>query len=314
MILRLGTLLAGWLGASLLIFAALRVLPGDVAAVLGGTESSPETIAQIRAELGLEAPLWQQYWDWLSAFLRGDMGRSTLTKMPVAEQVAAKAAVTVPLAVLGLGFALLFAVPLGIWSAYRARTRRSEGATALALAVSAAPPVWVAMLLISLLAVSLRLLPAQGFPASGWADPGAAFRSLLLPALAISLVDGAILFRFVRSATLAALHTDTVRCGMSFGLTRAQALVRFGLPQVALSLLGLLGVQFAALLAGTVVIEHIFNLPGLGSMLVADVNNRDLPQVQSVLLLLTGAILLLGAVLDILQRLADPRLRSRGAA
>jgi peptide/nickel transport system permease protein len=291
---RLVLLLVGLLAASALIFFTIRVLPGDVAQVIAGTDATPEAVAAIRDRLGLGQPVLLQYLDWIGGLLRGDLGNSLVTGTPVASELAEKAQVTVP----------------------AVRRTRATG-TIISFAsqgLAAVPVVWAGMMLVLLFAVVLGWLPAQGFPRAGWNDPLAAIRSLLLPALTIGVVEGAVLLRFVRSAALDAIGQDYVRTAAAKGLTRSQALVRHGLPNVALSVVTVLGLQIAGLIVGSVIIEQLFTLPGIGRMLVADVGNRDLVKVQGELLVLTGVVLVIGAVVDVVHRLADPRLRERERA
>jgi len=181
----------------------------------------------------------------------------------------------------------------------------SVGAQALA----AVPVVWAGMMLVVVFAVTLGWLPAQGFPRAGWSDPAAAFRALVLPAVTIGVVEGAVLLRFVRSATLQAMGQDFVRTAAAKGLTRTQALLRHGLPSVGLSVITVLGVQVAGIMVGAVVIEQLFSLPGIGRMLVEDTGNRDLVKVQGELLVLTGLVLIIGFVVDLVHRILDPRQR-----
>ncbi|MET0297349.1 MAG: ABC transporter permease, partial [Microbacterium sp.] len=176
-------------------------------------------------------------------------------------------------------------------------------------ALAAVPVVWAGMMLVVVFAVWLGWLPAQGFPRAGWQDPWAAFRALLLPALTIGIVEGAMLLRFVRSATLQAVGQDFVRTAAAKGLTRDAALVRHGLPVVGLSVITVLGLQVAGIIVGAVVIEQLFTLPGIGRMLVDDVSRRDLPKVQGELLALTGFVLVVGFVVDLVHRMIDPRQR-----
>jgi peptide/nickel transport system permease protein len=306
---RLALLVVGLVVASVLIFASLRVLPGDVAQLIAGTDAGPDQVAAIRESLGLNVPLPQQYLDWMGGLLRGDLGTSLLTGVPVAAELLDKARVTVPLGVLSLLIAILIAVPFGVLSALR---RGRAGANALSLgaqALAAVPVVWAGMMLVVVFAVWLGWLPAQGFPRGGWAQPSEALRALILPALTIGIVEGAMLLRFVRSATLQAIGQDYVRTAAAKGLTRTQALLRHGLPNVALSVVTVLGLQIAGILVGAVVIEQLFTLPGIGRMLVADVGNRDLPKVQGELLALTGFVLVVGFLVDLLHRSLDPRQR-----
>ena len=309
-LVRAGILALGWFLASLLIFATLRLLPGDVAQIIGGTQASPERIAQIREQLGLTRPPVSQYLEWIFGVARFDLGDSILTGTSVASELLQKSEVTLPLTVMALVIALLWAIPVGIFAAYRAGSALSRAASAASLLAAAVPVVWAGLLGTLLLSTWLGWLPSQGFPRDGWADPLAALRSLALPALTIGLIEGAILFRFVRSATFSALDADHVRTAMSQGDTRLRALLTQGVPGVGLSIISILGLQAAALLVGAVVIERLFSLPGLGSMLVTAVAQRDLPKVQSTLLVLTGVILVIGAIVDIVHRIIDPRLKS----
>ncbi|MCC4909624.1 ABC transporter permease [Microbacterium sp. cx-59] len=306
---RLALLIVGLAVASAIIFLALRVLPGDIAQMIAGTQSTPEQVAALRDLLGLDQPLLSQYLEWIGGVLRGDLGTSLVTGTPVASELWQKAQVTVPLGALGLLIALAVAGPLGVVSALR---RGRAGGTAIgvtAQALAAVPTVWAGMMLVVVFAVWLGWLPAQGFPRAGWSDPAAAFRSLLLPALTIGVVEGAMLLRFVRSATLQAVGQDYVRTAAATGLTRTKALIRHGLPNVGLSVVSVLGLQIAGIIVGAVVIEQLFALPGIGRMLVEDVGRRDLPKVQGELLALTGFVLIIGFVVDLVHRAIDPRQR-----
>ncbi len=303
------TLAAGLILASLIIFVSLRLLPGDVAQVIGGTTASPEQVEAIRVRLGLDRPLPLQYVDWLGGVFSGQLGNSVVSGTPIAAEITQKAQVTVPLTLYSLLVALAVALPFGVFAAYRRRALASRALSVLGVVAAAVPAVWAGLIGIVLFSSWLGWLPAQGFPRGGWDDPVAAIRSLTLPALTIGLIEGAILFRFVKSATLSALGAEHVRTAMSRGYTRLGALIRHGLPGVGLSVVSMLGLQVAALLVGAVVIEQLFNLPGLGRMLVADVGNRDLIKVQSTLFVLTAVILALGALIDVVHRLIDPRLR-----
>lgn len=306
---RLALLLVGLLVASVLIFLSLRVLPGDVAQLIVGTQGTPEQVAAIRESLGLDRPLPVQYLDWIGGVLRGDLGSSLLTGSSVGSELAQKAQVSVPLGIMALVIAVLFSIPFGVLAAMR--RGRADG-TALSVgsqALAAVPVVWAGMMLVVVFAVWLGWLPAQGFPRDGWNDPLAALRSLLLPAITIGIVEGAMLMRFVRSATLQAVGQDYVRTAAAKGLTRNAALIRHGLPNVALSVITVLGLQIAGIIVGAVVIEQLFTLPGIGRMLVTDVGARDLPKVQGELLVLTGFVLLVGFLVDLLHRTLDPRQR-----
>ncbi|MBN8205769.1 ABC transporter permease [Microbacterium esteraromaticum] len=302
-------LVAGLLVSSVIIFLTLRVLPGDVAQLIAGTQASAETVEALRQSLGLDRPLIVQYLEWISGVLRGDLGTSQLSGASVSAELLEKAQVTVPLGLMALTIALLIAVPFGIVSAM---LRGRAGGTAMSVsaqAVAAVPVIWAGMMLVVVFAHWLGWLPAQGFPRTGWATPGKAFEALLLPALTIGLVEGAMLMRFVRSATLQAAGQDFVRTAAAKGLTRRRALVQHGIPAVGLSIVTVLGLQIAGIIVGSVVIEQLFTLPGIGRMLVADVGTRDLVKVQSELLVLTGFVLIIGFIVDLVHHAIDPRQR-----
>ncbi|PVE69336.1 ABC transporter permease [Microbacterium testaceum] len=306
---RLGLLVLGLAVASVLIFASLRVLPGDVGQLIAGAEATPAQVAAVRTSLGLDDPLWAQYLDWIGGLLRGDLGSSLVTGTPVAAELVDKARVTVPLAALSLTIALLIGIPLGVLSALGRRRVGGTGLSVAAQALAAVPVVWAGLMLVVVFSVWLGWLPPQGFPRAGWSDPAAALRALILPALTIGVVEGALLLRFVRSATLQAIGQDYVRTAAAKGLTRTRALLAHGLPNVGLSVVTVLGLQIAGIIVGAVVIEQLFTLPGVGRMLVSDVASRDLPKVQGELLALTGFVLVVGFIVDLAHRLIDPRQR-----
>ena len=299
----------GLVVASVLIFATLRLLPGDVAQAIAGTTGSPAQVAALREQLGLDRPIVAQYLDWAGGLLRLDLGESLVTGSPVAGEIAEKLGVTLPLAGLSLVFGLLIGVPAGVWAA--ARHRRPVGLVVGlgSQLLAAVPAVWLGMLLIALFAVTLGWLPTQGWPLDGWQDPGRALRSLVLPALTIGIIEGAVLLRFTRSAAIGALDQDYVRAAAAKGMTLDRALLRHGLPNVMLSVVSVLGLQVVGLVVGAVVVEQLFTLPGLGRMLVTDVGRRDLTKVQGELMTLTAIVLFVGLLVDVAHRRLDPRLR-----
>ncbi|SEC03696.1 peptide/nickel transport system permease protein [Paramicrobacterium humi] len=310
---RLVLLVIGLFVASALIFTTLRVLPGDVAQVIAGTDSTPEQVQAIRVSLGLDRPLPAQYVDWIGGILHGDLGRSMLTGSSVTDQLLQKAQVTVPLALLSLLIALVISIPLGILSAIKHRGAAGAAMSMSSQAIAAIPVVWAGMILVAVFAVTLHWFPPQGFPRAGWDEPARALYALLLPALTIGVVEGAVLLRFIRSAALEAMGQDYVRTAAAKGLTRTRALITHGLPNVALTVVSVLALQIAGLLVGAVIIEQLFNLPGIGRMLVADVGNRDLEKVQGEILAMTGLVLVIGTAVDILARVIDPRQRESAA-
>lgn len=311
--IRLLYLVMGLAIASVLIFLTLRVLPGDVAQVIAGTQATPEQVAALRESLGLNVGLFEQYLTWVGGLTTFNLGESVVSGSAIAGEILQKLEVTLPLTIFSLITGAVIAFPLGVLAALRFGHPSSRLVSSAAVALAAVPVVWAGMLLTLVFANWLDWFPSQGFPREGWSEPFRALAALALPALTIGLVEGAVLLRFVRSATLSALNADHVRTAMSHGMTRTRALVTRGLPGVGLSIVSLLGLQFAGLIVGAVIIEQLFSLPGLGRMLVTDVGNRDLPSVQSTLFVLTGLILVVGTLVDIVHRLLDPRLRSETA-
>jgi peptide/nickel transport system permease protein len=306
---RLGLLLLAIVVTSIVVFLLLRLLPGDLAKVIGGTQATPAQIEAIRKELGLDQPLVRQYLDWVGGMLHGDFGVSALNGETVTSQLGEKLEVSAPLVLASTVLSIIVAVPLGIVAG--ARHRRADG---IALSVVsqlgiAVPTFCAGLLLIVVFGVRWGILPAQGFPRTGWDDPGRAVQSLVLPTITLALSQGAVLLRFVRSATLDVLHQDYIRTARAKGLTRTQALYRHGLRNAALPIISILGVQVASLIAGVVVIERVFNLPGVGQMLLRDIGSRDLEKVQGTVLLLAIIVLVIGFLVDVLHRVVDPRLR-----
>jgi peptide/nickel transport system permease protein len=300
---------ASLLAASVLIFLLLRLLSGDMAQVIAGVQATPAQVAQLRHELGTDRPLPVQYATWIGGVLAGDFGTSALSGVSVSAELGEKLAVTAPLVAVAMLLSVLVAVPLGVLAAMAHRQRLGVVISVGSQLGIALPTLWVGLVLAIVFAVWLRWLPAQGFPSAGWEQPVRAVRSLVLPAVTLALAEGAVLLRFVRSATLGVLTQDFLRTARATGLTRAGALLRHGLRNAALPVVSILGLQVAALLVGAVVVEAVFALPGVGQMLLADVGNRDLVKVQGEVLLLTGAVLTIGFLVDVAHRLIDPRLR-----
>jgi peptide/nickel transport system permease protein len=306
---RAGLLVASLVVASVIVFGLLRLLPGDVAATIGGIQATPRQIAAIRADLGLDRPLAVQYGGWAMGVLHGDFGHSQLDGTSVTAQLAQKSQVTAPLIGGAIVVALAVAIPFGTLAALRNRSATGSVIGALSQAGIAIPTLWLGLVLVLVFSVELGWLPAQGFPNDGWADPGLALRSLILPWIALGLTEGAVLLRFVRSAVLGVLHSDFVRTARAKGLTRTRALVRHGFRNAALPVVSVLGLQLAALIVGAIVIERVFTLPGVGSMLITDVGNRDLVKVQGEVFLVVATVLVIGFLIDLAHLLIDPRLR-----
>lgn len=306
---RLLSLAISLLVASVVIFSVVELIPGDPASFMLGTGAQPDTLAALREQMGLNKPLPLRYLDWLVALLHGDFGQSFTYKTPVAQLLADRMAVSLPLAGLALALSTAIAFPIGMFAAAR-RGRAGDtvvmGATQIGIAL---PNFWFAMLLVLVFAVNLRWLPAGGFP--GWGDPAKALKSLILPAIALALPQAAILARVMRSALIETLGQDYIRTARAKGLSRAQALRRHALRNAMIPVLTILGMQFSFLLAGAIIIENVFYIPGLGRLIFQAITQRDLIVVQSAVLVLVAAVIVVTFLTDLAYAAVDPRLRRR---
>jgi peptide/nickel transport system permease protein len=305
---RLGALVLSLAVASVLVFAVVNVLPGDPAVVILGTNATPQALGTLRQQLGLDQPGWQRYLEWLTGMLHGDFGTSVLSRTQVAPELLEKLTVSGPLAVLSMAVALAVSVPLGVLAGVRHRKLSGTLIGALSLGGIAIPAFWFGLLLVTVFAVRLGWLPAGGF--TRWdEDPLQAVRSLVLPAVTLGLIQGAVLTRYVRSAIIEVQREDFIRTARAKGLTRWQALRRHGFRNAAIPLTTVLGVQLTSLLVGAIVIENVFVLPGLGRLLLQAIGNRDLVLVQDLVMLLTAVVLVVNFAVDLSYRLIDPRIR-----
>ncbi|MFQ6266676.1 ABC transporter permease [Kutzneria viridogrisea] len=294
--------------ASLVVFALLAVLPGDPAQVALGVNATPELLAKARHEFGTDRPLPVQYADWLGGLLSGDLGRSYVTGEPIAPRLLDRFEVTLWLVGTAMVIAALVAVPLGAFAAVRHRRTSGVLVSAASQLGAAVPGFLAGILLVEVFAVHLRLLPSGGWTPPN-ADFGAFLRGLVLPALSLGLVQAAVLTRYVRSAVLDVLRADYLRTARAKGLGPVRALVRHGLRNAAVPVVTVLGLQLATLLVGAVIIERVFVVPGLGSLLLDAVGTRDLVVVQDVVMLLVVAVLLVNFLVDVLYAVLDPKLR-----
>jgi peptide/nickel transport system permease protein len=291
-----------------LVFAVVDVLPGDVALVMLGTNATPEAVATLRSQLGLDRPAPVRYLEWVGGMAHLDFGTSVLSHSEVGPLIVQKLAVSAPLAIASAVVALALAIPLGILAGVRHRQFSGALVSTFSLVGIAIPAFWAGLLLVTVFAIGLRLFPAGGFVE--WADdPLGAIRSLTLPALALGLVQGAVLTRYVRSAVIDVQQEDFMRTARAKGLTRWQALRRHGLRNAAIPTLTILGVQLTSLLVGAIVIENVFVLPGLGRLLFQSVGNRDLIVVQDLVMLVTAVVLVVNFLIDLSYRFLDPRIR-----
>lgn len=288
---RVGTLVVSLLLASVVVFGVLRLLPGDSAGTSLGVGTTADQLEQLRSELGTDQPVPAQFARWMGDLVRGDLGTSFVSRIPVADLVAAKLPITVPLSLAAFLLAVAISVPLGVVAAVHRRGPVGVAVSAVSQLGVAVPVFWVGVLLVLVVSLRLGWLPSGGFPRTGWADPGAAVRSLVLPVVTVAIAMSAVLVRYVRSATLDVLDQDYLRTARSLGYGRWRALARHGLRNGAAPVLSILGIELATSLLGAVVIENVFALPGLGTLLRDSVTSRDLPVVQALVLVLTAVVL-----------------------
>lgn len=310
---RLAGLLATLLMISLVIFLVLEVLPGDPAAIMLGTSARPDTVEALRHQMGLDAPAAARYAAWIAGLATGDLGRSSTYAVPVSGLIAERLALTAPLTLMAMALVLVTALPLGAASAASAMTRRGgfDHFTSLYTQIGiAVPNFWIGLLLILVMSLKLGWLPAGGFP--GWSSgvwPGV--RSLLLPAVAMALPQSAVLTRVVRAAVLDIMNEDFVRTARAKGLSRSKALWRHAVPNALVPVTTILGLQFSFLLAGAILVENVFALPGMGRLAYQALAQRDLVVIKDVVLLFSATVIVVNWGVDALYPWLDPRLRGR---
>jgi peptide/nickel transport system permease protein len=306
---RLLTLLATLAGASVVIFLVLEILPGNAAQMLMGPDAAPEAVQALAVKLGLDLPPMQRYWQWVSGMLAGELGTSYAYSSPVLELVLERLALTVPLAVMAMALTTVLALVVGVYAASRHNRLGDVGLMGLTQLGIAVPNFWFAILLILLFSVHLQWFSAGGFP--GW-DEGVvdALKALLLPALSLAVVQAAILARITRSAVLEVLREDFVRTARAKGLSQRATLWRHVLRNAMIPVVTVMGLQFANLLAGTIVVENVFYLPGLGRLIFQSISNRDLIVVRNCVMLLATMVIVVNFVVDVLYAVIDPRVKA----
>lgn len=295
--------------ASIVVFLALEIVPGDPAQVMLGINASDEAVAALRQELGIDRSAPVRYVEWITGMVTGDFGKSYTYAVPVIDLVAERVVVSLPLAILSLLISTAIAIPVGLYAA----SRRGKAADTLIMGLSqigiAIPNFWFALLMVYVLAIWLQLVPAGGFP--GW---GAGFwtglQALILPAIALALPQAAILSRVTRSALLETMDEDYVRTARAKGLSRRAVLWKHALGNAMIPVLTILGLQFAYLLAGTIIIENVFYLPGLGRLIFQAISLRDLIVVESVVMMLVATIIVINLLVDLAYLWLDPRIRT----
>ena len=301
--------LATLLAISLIVFVVMNVLPGDPAAVILGLDASAEAIETLRRELGLDRPIATRYFDWISGAVTGDLGESYFFRVPVASLIAEGLPLTLSLAAAGMVLTVAVGVTLGLTAAGR-RGRPGDWVIMLiSQAGIAIPAFWLAILLVLLFAVTLNWLPSGGFP--GWDEPLLAARSLILPATSLALVQSAVLARVTRSSALEVLQHDYIRAAHAKGLSRRRVFRGHVLPNALIPVVTIIGLQVGAVVTGSIVIENVFYLPGLGRLIFQAIANRDLFTVQALVLFFAVIVVTANFLVDIAYVVIDPRLKDR---
>ena len=309
---RLATFFATLAVASMVVFAVLELLPGNAAEVILGDTATPEAVAALEARLGLDRPVLTRYADWVGGWLQGRSAESIGYGSPTAELIAERLRVTLPLAVMAMLLTVVLALGLGVYAASRHNQLGDVGVMAASQLGVAVPNFWFAILLILLFAVHLQWVSAGGFP--GWTEEDGGgvlqgLQALLLPAISLAMVQAAILARVTRSAVLEVMREDFVRTARAKGLSRRQALWGHVLRNALIPVLTVAGLQFANLVTGTIVVENVFVLPGIGRLVFQAIANRDLVVVRDVVMLLAALVVAVNFVVDLLYAVVDPRLR-----
>jgi peptide/nickel transport system permease protein len=306
---RVLTLIATLIGASIVVFLVLEILPGNAAEIMMGPDASPEAIQALAEKLGLNEPAWERYWDWVVGMLTGNLGDSYAYSSPVSELILERLTLTIPLAIMAMCLTTVLALVVGIYAAARHNKLGDVGLMGLTQVGIAIPNFWFAILLILLFSVKLQWFSAGGFP--GWGEGlGPSLRSLLLPALSLAVVQAAILARITRSAVLEVMREDYVRTARAKGLSQRATLWGHVLRNAMIPVITIMGLQSAELLAGTIVVENVFYLPGLGRLIFQSIANRDLIVVRNCVMFLAAMVVFVNFIVDVLYAVIDPRVKA----
>jgi len=293
---------------SVTIFAVLMVIPGDPAQIILGIHATPETLQGLRHKLGLDRPVLVQYIHYMKNLVMGDLGQSITYDVPIGSLILSRLQVTVPLAILSMIFAIVLSIPMGIYSSLHRNQVGDYGIMVFSQIGLAVPAFWAGILLILLFAVTLHWLPAGGFP-SGGGDMAKALKSLLLPALSLGIVRAAVLTRMTRSSMLEILGEDYIRTARSKGLSERMVIYKHGFRNAVIPVITIIGLQAGDLIAGAIIIENVFHLPGVGRLVFEAIGQRDLPVVQGVVLFIAMSIVIINFVTDMTYACLDPRIR-----
>jgi len=303
------TFVATLFGATILTFLALEILPGDPALVILGVDAPDSAVEALRLEMGLDRPAIERYFDWIGGLLQGRFGTSYTYSVSVLELLEARLGITIPLALMAMVLSVVMALSFGLYAASQHNKRGDVTVMGVSQLGISVPNFWLALLLILLFAVHLRWFSAGGFP--GW-DNGVwpAFKALILPSIALATVQGAILARFTRSAILETMREDYVRTARAKGLTRRATLWKHVLRNALIPVITIMGLQFANLLAGTIVVENVFALPGVGRLILQSISQRDVVVVRDLVVLLAAMVVIVNFFVDLLYAVIDPRLKA----
>lgn len=302
-------LITSFVAALLVIFILLRLLPGDPANALLPADASPEQIVAARAKVGSDLPLLQQMAVWFTGICRGDFGESYISGIPTASEVRKRLGVTIPLTLISFVLSGILASVIGFIAAYKNGRWYATALTAFTQIGIAIPIFWVGIIFVRIFALRLHILPSGGWPAGGWGNMGAALRALVLPAATIVFMMSATLARYIRASVLNVLDSGYIRNSRSLGFSQVSSFVLHGIRNAYVPVISILGIELSSTLLGAVVVENIFSLPGLGSMLTKAIAQHDYPSIQGVLLTTTFLVLVIGFIADVIQRILDPRLR-----
>ena len=306
---RFATLIGTLIGASVIVFLVLEILPGNAAQLLLGPDASPDAVAALATKLGLDQSAWTRYWHWIGGLLTGNLGDSYAYGSPVLELILERLALTVPLALMAMTLTAVLALLVGVTAAARHNKLGDVGLMGLTQVGIAIPNFWFAILLILVFSVQLQWFSAGGF--DGWGEGVfAGIKSLLLPALSLAVVQAAILARITRSAVLEVMREDFVRTARAKGVSQRAVLWTHVLRNAMIPVITVMGMQFAELLAGTIVVENVFFLPGLGRLIFQAISNRDLVVVRNCVMLLAAMVVIVNFVVDVLYAVIDPRIKA----
>ncbi|MCG6204851.1 ABC transporter permease [Rhodopseudomonas sp. HC1] len=293
---------------ALVVFLLLRLTPGDPAAILAGDNASPEQLARIRASLGLNEPLYTQFFSWIGKLLHGDLGVSLISQVPVLQMISQRIEPTLSVAISTIILSILVAVPLGVIAAWRHGTWIDRFVMGLSVIGFSVPVFVIGYVLIQIFAIELRWFPVQGFRTMSRGF-GPFFERLVLPTLTLSFIYIALIARMTRAAMLDVLGEDYVRTARAKGITESRVLLRHALRNAAVPVITVIGTGFALLISGVVVTESVFNLPGIGRLTVDAVLARDYPVIQGMILLTSGIYVAVNLLIDVAYTLLDPRIR-----